>query len=371
MMTGIVVGSGAGAAETRALKPIADVLDDGPFLPDAVVDLALWTAEYYACGPGETLAGAMPPSAWIESERHVRITEAGARAPMALGTPRARVLAALRNGRAVPVRSLVSALRRRAEGLNALVNALAREGLVDVSQPLRGRADASKTVRVASATAAGFDAAGLRLGARQREALAVLAGAPEGVDVPVLTARGIDQVTLKRLADRGLVSIARRKVDRGAQGCSGCSGCRGNRALGQSAACSRPSERAGERGTLPVHAAPWRHGKRQDRDLRSPRRAHRLGREAGPDARARDCAHVRGGGAIQARVRRAGRDSAQRTVRRRAARSVDQDPGRRDRRRRGHAVGGLCADRPAGPHRRRRRARQLIQAGRDPALPRA
>ncbi len=231
MMTGIVVGSGDGAAETRALKPIADVLDDGPFLPDAVVDLALWTAEYYACGPGETLAGAMPPSAWIESERHVRITEAGARAPMALGTPRARVLAALRNGRAVPVRSLVSALRRRAEGLNALVNALAREGLVDVSQPLRGRADASKTVRVASATAAGFDTAGLRLGARQREALAVLAGAPEGVDVPVLTARGIDQVTLKRLADRGLVSIARRKVDRGAQGAQGAQSAQGAGAI--------------------------------------------------------------------------------------------------------------------------------------------
>jgi primosomal protein N' (replication factor Y) len=223
-MTGIVVGSGAAMPETRALKSIADVLDDGPFLPDAVVDLALWTAEYYACGPGETLAGAMPPGAWIASERHVRITEAGARAPIAMGTPRTRLLAALRHGRAVPVRSLVSALRRRAEGLNALVNALAREGLVEVSQPLRGRADASKTVRVASATAAGLDAAELRLGARQREALVALAGAPEGIDVPILTARGIDAVTLKRLAHRGLVSIGRRKIDRGAQGAQGAQG---------------------------------------------------------------------------------------------------------------------------------------------------
>ena len=160
----------------------------------------------------------MPPGAWVESERQVRITDAGRRAPIALGTHRGRLLAALRHGRAVPVRSLASALRRRAEGLNALVNALAREGLVETSRPLRGRRDASKTVRVASISAAGLDAADLRLGTRQREALAMLAGAPEGLDVSVLAGRGVDPVTLKRLADRGLVSIARRKVERGARG---------------------------------------------------------------------------------------------------------------------------------------------------------
>jgi primosomal protein N' (replication factor Y) len=215
VVTGIVVGTSNERNLQHALKPIVDVLDDRPFLPDAVVNLALWTAEYYACGPGETLAGAMPPGAWIESERQVRITSAGASARVVLGTSRGRLLAALRHGRAVPVRSLVTALRRRAEGLNALVNALAAEGLVDVSLPLRGRADASKTIRVASITAAGLDAADPRLGGRQREALTLLSGAPEGLDVPVLTARGIDAVTLKRLANRGLVSITRRRLERG------------------------------------------------------------------------------------------------------------------------------------------------------------
>ncbi|MGH9314491.1 MAG: replication restart helicase PriA, partial [Vicinamibacterales bacterium] len=104
VMTGIVVGGAKVPADARALKPIADILDDGPFLPAAVVDLALWTAEYYACGPGESLAAAMPPGAWVESERHVRITDAGKHAAPALGTSRMRLLAALRHGRAVPVR---------------------------------------------------------------------------------------------------------------------------------------------------------------------------------------------------------------------------------------------------------------------------
>ena len=53
------------------------MLDDEPFVLRAVLDLALWAAEYYAAGPGETLAAAMPPRATIQSHRHVRITPAG------------------------------------------------------------------------------------------------------------------------------------------------------------------------------------------------------------------------------------------------------------------------------------------------------
>ena len=37
------------------------MLDEEPFLPPAVVDLALWVGEYYASGPGDALAIAMPP----------------------------------------------------------------------------------------------------------------------------------------------------------------------------------------------------------------------------------------------------------------------------------------------------------------------
>ncbi len=57
----------AAAAAARkpdaAIKQILEVLDGEPFFPEDVLRLALWTAEYYLCGPGETLAAASPPFA--------------------------------------------------------------------------------------------------------------------------------------------------------------------------------------------------------------------------------------------------------------------------------------------------------------------
>ena len=64
-VTGCVVGTdGVRAPDGAAtLRDVVAVLDDEPFLPPDVVDLALWVGEYYACGPGDVLTMAMPPSA--------------------------------------------------------------------------------------------------------------------------------------------------------------------------------------------------------------------------------------------------------------------------------------------------------------------
>lgn len=45
------------------LRDVKAVLDTEPFLPADIVDLALWVGEFYACGPGDALTVAMPPSA--------------------------------------------------------------------------------------------------------------------------------------------------------------------------------------------------------------------------------------------------------------------------------------------------------------------
>src|SRR5215203_1670590 len=108
-VTGCVVAIDAIAAPDVELKPIVDVLDSGAFLPGQVVDLALWAAEYYAAGPGETVAAAMPPFAWVESERRVSITETGrARlaAPGGEGSAGLVVLRALANGGSFTAREL-------------------------------------------------------------------------------------------------------------------------------------------------------------------------------------------------------------------------------------------------------------------------
>jgi primosomal protein N' (replication factor Y) (superfamily II helicase) len=155
VVTGVVVGSdnGTGPAEEGSrvrqeqaggradVKPIIDLLDDTPFLPEDVVSLAGWVAEYYACGHGEAISTAMPP--------------------------------------------------------------------------LSGSASAFRTVRVANLTAQGHEPSdALRLGERQREALALLAGAPDGLETSELAERGLGAATLRRLAELGLVTFTRRRVER-------------------------------------------------------------------------------------------------------------------------------------------------------------
>ena len=60
----------------------------------------------------------------------------------------------------------------------------------------------------------GGQGASLRLGPRQREALALLAGSPEGLETAQLAARGIGSPALSRLAALGLVTFTRRQIDR-------------------------------------------------------------------------------------------------------------------------------------------------------------
>jgi primosomal protein N' (replication factor Y) len=72
VVTGIVTGpaklddarvtKGGRQRSDAETKDLIAILDDEAFVPAAVVDLAMWVAEYYACGPGDALAAAMPPA---------------------------------------------------------------------------------------------------------------------------------------------------------------------------------------------------------------------------------------------------------------------------------------------------------------------
>ena len=223
VMTGCVVRRSDVPAVT-GLKPLVDVLDPEPMLPAGVVDLALWVSEYYACGPGEAVAAAMPPRAWVVSERRARITEAGLTALHGrLRASRRTVLALLADGAAHPVARLgrlVAARHGRpargARGLPALLGAMARDGLVTLAQPLTGTARAFKTIRVARLTAHGLELleCGVSLGARQREALELLRGTPTGMAVPELTRRGISGETVRRLVEKGGLAVRREVIER-------------------------------------------------------------------------------------------------------------------------------------------------------------
>ena len=221
-VTGVIVGPADPPADGGTLKSIGEVLDREAFLPAEIVTLASWVAEYYACGAGEAVSAAMPPRAWIESERHARITDLGhARLLQERGARRA-ILEQLAGDKPLNVDSLAGG-----RGTHAALLALESDGLVAITRPLIGKASAFRTVRVAHLTARGHEvsaqqaeadgentAAALRPGARQRELIDWLAAAPAGLDSSEILRRGAASSTLKRLADTGLVTFTRRRVER-------------------------------------------------------------------------------------------------------------------------------------------------------------
>jgi len=82
-----------------------------------------------------------------------------------------------------------------------------------------GRADAHKSTRVASITAAGLEALEVSneaqaLTEKQRGALELLSGAPTGIATPALAARGIAPDAISRLAKHGYISLRHDRVDR-------------------------------------------------------------------------------------------------------------------------------------------------------------
>ena len=147
----------------------------------------------------------MPPRAWVESERHVQMTPDGSGRATERGVRRA-ILDALEAGN---VR--VASLGRLGAGVFAALLSLERDGAVQITHPLTGGASAYRTVRVAALTAQGIDIARntegegvLRLGARQREAVERLSGAPDGLDTATSPATASGQA-LSRLAALGLI----------------------------------------------------------------------------------------------------------------------------------------------------------------------
>ena len=157
-VTGIVIGAAPPPAGDFELRDVHELLDESAFVPADVVKLTDWVANYYLAGPGAALSSALPPHA------------------------------------------------------------------------LTGRVDAFKTARVAALTPAGLDVAERlalgprclpdgdadlpRLGTRQREALKLLMGVPDGIATGTLSERGMSAATIGRLRAMGLVSIRHETIER-------------------------------------------------------------------------------------------------------------------------------------------------------------
>ena len=134
-----VVGCVVGHAATAPgeVKDVVEVVDDGPFVPPAVVELCQWVADYYMAGIGDALAAAMPPGARarptnFRTQRVTSITAHGLAALESGGealTPRQK--AALQVLESAPVGLPAAALRDRGVSADVL-RRLTSRGLVSV-----------------------------------------------------------------------------------------------------------------------------------------------------------------------------------------------------------------------------------------------
>jgi primosomal protein N' (replication factor Y) len=133
----LIHSTGGVRLQPDVMKDIVEVLDREAFLPQPIVELCQWVAEYYLSGIGDAVAVALPPGA-----------------------------------------------KHKASGF-------------------RTRRAATLTAHGRSAVEAQDVEAGIRLSAKQREALAALAGATAPVPLSDLRDRGVTADVIGRLAARG------------------------------------------------------------------------------------------------------------------------------------------------------------------------
>ena len=142
---GCVVESHGTVSPDGQLRDLASVLDDQPFLPTDVVDLALWVGEYYACGPGDVLTIAMPPAARrgdvhaFRTRAVASLTKAEAGTdPPAVAVRAGRQREAIEYLAACPAGSPLAVLAR-AGFSGEVLRRLERQGLVTIRQEIDER----------------------------------------------------------------------------------------------------------------------------------------------------------------------------------------------------------------------------------------
>ncbi|MGP8259483.1 MAG: primosomal protein N' [Acidobacteriaceae bacterium] len=213
-------------ADAAAIKPVQQVLDDEPLLPDELMHLAKWIAQYYIAPLGEVLRGMMPLAAEVRRHFVYRIAEAGRRvhqegATLYGGTAKGAarrsrlpaeerefeyaVLNYLADGRAAKASAVRSATKASKALLDGMVKKkwLTREALAE-------ERDARRTERIAVLIA---DARIPKLNENQTAILAEIAAAGGRMrmadlrEAMALRERGVPASTLSTLVKRGLVSI--------------------------------------------------------------------------------------------------------------------------------------------------------------------
>lgn len=202
--------------ERADVRPVLDLLDDRPLLPEPLLGLCRWVADYYAAPLGLVLRAALPPGLLTESSYRVRRTEVAA--PLELSASERAVLERLagaeRGLRATTLRDEL-----RLSTVWPVLHRLRAAGLVEIDErppdtepPVLTRQVIRLVGRLPtlSARQEAFGRA-----PRQREAYEMLEGIGGEAAVAHMERRlGCSRSVLHGLVGKGLAEIAEQTVRR-------------------------------------------------------------------------------------------------------------------------------------------------------------
>jgi len=76
-ITGYVLAAATQIPTNTPIKPIADLLDDAPFFPEAMIPFLRWVADYYIHPIGEVIQAALPGGLTVEEQARYTLTQTG------------------------------------------------------------------------------------------------------------------------------------------------------------------------------------------------------------------------------------------------------------------------------------------------------
>ena len=372
VLTGIVVPDASADSDAKAvaLRDVLEVLDDEPVCPPELLETATKVAQRFFAATGEVLKSVLPARLPAAGSVRYRITEKGAMAAARAPADERPVLEALADGRSARMAELPPEARPPREVLRSLeergwiraVSTEKRTARRPVLAYLPGRLERSEKDALLRRSRRG------RAVADWLDSLGRPATAAE-----IRAATGAGPAVLRTLAAKGVLATFE-QTDRGDE-----------REFPSpfSAAASEfvltPEQTraldtilgAIRREALPARASPGSHRQREDRDLPARDRRHARPRAGRRLARPRNRADSRLRARVAPPVRRSGGRPALRALGRGARAGVGSRPLGAGPGRHRSALRRFRADRGPRPFRRRRGARLLVQAAREPAVRRA
>lgn len=141
LLTGYVVGAPTKEeVGTVKLRPVQELLEPEPAIPESLVETALWVARHYFAPPGEVFRALFPAGTQVSGARKVSLTPkaanllAGGLRPAGLNTRENAILDVLAEWQPLTVRELAS--RSSVRGAEAWIEALTAAGWIQADMHL-------------------------------------------------------------------------------------------------------------------------------------------------------------------------------------------------------------------------------------------